>query len=233
MRLSILVLSLFSLSCSALAHAEANTKPETLEQRTSYTLGVDIAKNLSEQGLDIDIPAFSMGLNDALQGKTLALTADEMSDAIEQAKQKMLAKRQAERQAQAAENAQAGDQFRSEFAKQDKTLTTANGILYQVLQEGKGDSPSDDDSIYAHYEGTFINGEVFDSSYKRGRALKLQTSDVIKGWGEVLKMMKPGSKWKVVIPPELAYGKKGAGDVIGPNATLVFTIELISFGKEN
>lgn len=232
MRLPILALSVITASTSVLAETEQAPQLDSFEQRTSYTLGVDIAKNIGKQGLDIDIDAFSMGLSDALQGKPLALSPEEMTQAVEKAKQKMMAKLEAQRKIQGEKNAAAGLEFRTEFAKEDKTLTTKSGILYQVLEQGKGSSPTDEDSIFAHYEGAFIDGKVFDSSYKRGRALKLHTSDVIKGWGEVLKMMKPGSKWKVVIPPELAYGEKGAGDVIGPNSTLVFTIELISFGKE-
>lgn len=232
MRLPILALSLMTASTSVFAEAEQSIQLETLEQKTSYTLGVDIAKNLGKQGLEIDIDAFSMGLSDALQGRPLALTPEAMAQAIDEAKQQMLAKLEAQRKVEGEKNAAAGEKFRAEFAKEEGTLTTESGILYQIMQQGEGASPTDDDSIFAHYEGSFIDGKVFDSSYKRGRALKLYTSDVIKGWGEVLKMMKPGSKWKVVIPPELAYGEKGAGDVIGPNSTLVFTIELISFGKE-
>ncbi|MDX1352468.1 MAG: FKBP-type peptidyl-prolyl cis-trans isomerase, partial [Thiomicrorhabdus sp.] len=99
----------------------------------------------------------------------------------------------------------------------------------KIIKEGKGKSPTDDDTIFAHYQGSFIDGTVFDSSYKRGTPLKFQMSNVIKGWGEVLKLMKPGDKWEVVIPSELAYGEKGAGETIGPNKTLLFTIELIQF----
>ncbi|CAN8140603.1 FKBP-type peptidyl-prolyl cis-trans isomerase [Thiomicrorhabdus sp. 6S2-11] len=238
MRLPLITALLLTMQGTALANQATPNENngalslETVEEKTSYTLGVDLAKSLGDNGFVPNSRALAQGLLDALEGRPLLLTPEQMTAAIEETKKKLMAIKMEERNKLAEENLKKGNEFRAKFAKQDKTLTTEDGILYQVLEQGKGSSPTDEDSIYAHYEGSFINGEVFDSSYKRGRALKLYTSDVIKGWGKILKMMKPGSKWKVVIPPELAYGENGAGDVIGPNSTLVFTIELISFGKE-
>ncbi|MBN2646979.1 MAG: FKBP-type peptidyl-prolyl cis-trans isomerase [Thiotrichales bacterium] len=205
----------------------------TIEQQASYTLGVDLAKNLRQEGLEIDAKALSMGLQDALNGAPLALSEAQMSQAIQEAQKMMQAKQEAARKVEAEKNAQAGNAYRLKYAEQSGVLTTKSGILYKVLTQGEGQSPSTEDSIFTHYEGRFIDDKVFDSSYQRGRALKIRATDVIKGWGEILQMMKPGDKWEVVIPPELAYGEKGAGEMIGPNQTLIFTIELISFGKED
>lgn len=244
MRLPMTVFAAFSfITLPCLVQADEHTQTSdaapaiqaeltTLEQKASYTLGVDLAKNLAKQGLKIDARALAMGLDDALQQRPLALTPEQMNTAVMEAKKIMQAEQQAQREIQAEKNALAGKDFRQKYAEQEGVLVTESGILYKVLQQGEGQSPTPEDSIFAHYEGKFINGEVFDSSYKRGRALRIRTSDVIKGWGEVLQRMKPGDKWEVVIPPELAYGEKGAGDMIGPNETLLFTIELISFGKE-
>ncbi|QKI89518.1 FKBP-type peptidyl-prolyl cis-trans isomerase [Thiomicrorhabdus xiamenensis] len=241
MRLPMTVFAAFSfITHPSLTQADEHTQSAptiqaeltTIEQKASYTLGVDLAKNLAKQGLKIDARALAMGLDDALQQRSLALTPEEMNTAVMEAKKIMQAEQEAQRKIQAEKNTQAGKDFRQKYAAQEGVLETQSGILYKVLQQGEGQSPTPEDSIFAHYEGKFINGKIFDSSYKRGRALRIQTSDVIKGWGEILQRMKPGDKWEVVIPPELAYGEKGAGDMIGPNETLLFTIELISFGKE-
>ncbi|MBO1924563.1 FKBP-type peptidyl-prolyl cis-trans isomerase [Thiomicrorhabdus sp. 6S3-12] len=241
MRLTMTVFAAFSfITMPSLGQADEHTQTSTpaiqaelttLEQKASYTLGVDLAKNLAKQGLKIDARALAMGLDDALQQRPLALTPEEMNTAVMEAKKIMQAEQAAQRKIQAEKNALAGNEFRQKYAEQEGVLVTESGILYKVLQQGEGQSPTPEDNIFTHYEGKFINGKVFDSSYKRGRALRIRASDVIKGWGEILQRMKPGDKWEVVIPPELAYGEKGAGDMIGPNETLIFTIELISFGK--
>lgn len=200
----------------------------TLEQKASYTLAVDLAKNFEAQGLNIDIKAFELGLQDALNGKELRLSADEMNQAVSEVKQQMIQKQQQKRQALAQSNAEMGKQFLAENAKKEGFKTLENGIQYKVIETGKGESPKADDTVFAHYEGRFIDGTVFDSSYQRGTALKFELGSVIKGWSSIIQIMRPGDKWEVVIPSELAYGEKGAGEVIGPNQTLLFTIELIS-----
>lgn len=203
----------------------------TTEQKASYTLGSDLAKNFAQQGLEIDIKAFTLGLEDALNNRQPRLTEDEMMKAITEVKKGMMQKQIAQRKVEGEQNNKEGIAFLTENAKKSGVKTLDNGIQYKVIKEGKGNSPTEDDTIFAHYQGSFIDGKVFDSSYKRGTPLKFQMSNVIKGWGEVLKMMKPGDKWEVVIPSDLAYGEKGAGETIGPNKTLLFTIELIQFDK--
>lgn len=201
----------------------------TTEQQASYTLAVDLAKNFEQQGLNIDIKAFQMGLEDSLNGKPLRLTTEQMNQAVSEMKQKMIQKQQQARKLEAEKNTQEGQAFLNQNAKESGIKTLENGIQYRVIESGKGDSPAADATVFAHYEGKFIDGTVFDSSYERGNALEFKLDGVIKGWSTVIQKMRPGDKWEVVIPSDLAYGERGAGDVIGPNKTLIFTIELISF----
>lgn len=205
----------------------------TTDQKASYTLGTDLAKNFTRQGLNIDVKAFTLGLEDVLNNHKLRLTEKEMKDAVEAVKKNMMQKQLEERKAEGKANAKEGKAFLAKHAKEAGVKTLKDGIQYKVITKGKGSSPTEDDTIFANYEGRFIDGTIFDSSYKRGSPLKFQMSNVIPGWGEVLKHMKPGSKWEVAIPSNLAYGEKGAGRTIGPNTTLLFTIELIQFSKDD
>lgn len=209
----------------------ANKALSTSEQKASYTLGADLAKNFNEQGLKIDIKAFTLGLEDAIKDRPLQLTEEEMTNAINDVKKEMLEKQQAERKIIGDANLKEGQAFLANNAKKPGVISLPSGVQYKVITEGKGASPTEDDNLIAHYSGTLIDGTEFDSSYKRGTPLKFQMSNVIKGWGEVMKLMSPGSKWEVYIPADMAYGAKGAGKAIGPNQTLIFTIELITFNS--
>ena len=220
-----------SLGLFASQNAIAADPLATTEQKASYTLGSDLAKNFTQQGLNIDIKAFTLGLEDAINKRESRLSEEDMMNAITEVKKSMMQKQLAERKIQGEANAKEGKMFLAENAKKSGVKTLDNGIQYKVIKAGKGNSPSDEDTIFAHYQGSFIDGTVFDSSYQRGTPLKFQMNNVIKGWGEILKNMKPGDKWETVIPAELAYGEKGAGESIGPNKTLLFTIELIQFNK--
>ena len=207
----------------------SNDALKTVDQKASYTLGSDIANNFRNQGLEIDIKAFSLGLEDALKNRPSQLTEDEMMKAIGEVKQRMQKKKVDQQRAASEDNLKAGEKFLAENAKKSGVKSLQGGIQYKVITEGKGSSPTENDMITAHYRGKLINGKEFDSSYSRGNPLEFQMSNVIKGWGVALKAMKPGSKWEVYIPADMAYGKRGAGAAIGPNETLIFTIELITF----
>lgn len=207
----------------------ANNGLSTSEQKASYTLGADLAKNFTERGLKIDIKAFTLGLEDAIKHRPLKLTEEEMMSAISDVKKEMLEKQQAERKAIGDANIKEGQDFLASNAKKSGVISLPSGVQYKVITEGKGAYPTEDDTLIAHYSGTLIDGTEFDSSYKRGTPLKFQMGSVIKGWGEVMKLMAPGAKWEVYIPADMAYGAKGAGEVIGPHQTLIFTVELITF----
>ena len=223
----ILLISL-GLALAPTAFAD-NHALNTIEQKASYTLGADIAKNFRNQGLEIDVKAFSLGLEDALQNRDLKLSEEEMMSSINAVKQRMQKQQLEKQKTIARKNLDEGNAFLTENAKKEGVVTLDSGVQYKVLTKGKGDSPTPEDTISAHYRGTLLDGSEFDSSYQRGTPLTLQMGSVIKGWGEVLKLMKPGSKWEVYIPSDMAYGEKGAGDAIGPNQALIFTIELIDF----
>ena len=127
-------------------------------------------------------------------------------------------------------NVEAGQKFLAENGKRDGVVTTATGLQYEVLAEGSGDSPKETEQVTVHYHGTLIDGTVFDSSVERGQPATFPVNGVIPGWVEALQLMKPGAKYKLFIPSNLAYGERGAGGSIGPNATLIFEVELISIG---
>ncbi|MBD3756203.1 MAG: FKBP-type peptidyl-prolyl cis-trans isomerase [Gammaproteobacteria bacterium] len=218
------------MSATSLALA-GETALQTTEQKASYTLGVDLAKNMQQQGLQIDIKALTLGMQDAFDQKPLRLTPEEMQSAVNEVKKAMMQKQLEARKQQAEANAKAGAAFLAENKTKPGVKTTASGLQYKVITAGKGPSPTENDKIVANYQGALLNGEVFDSSFERGSPIEFQMGNVIKGWQEALKLMNVGAKWEVYIPAELAYGDKGAGNRIGPNETLVFTIELISFAK--
>lgn len=202
--------------------AQANL--ETDEEKLSYIFGIQAGQNLVSEGVDLDIEAFTAGVQDMLDGKEPQLdkaSAEKVIGEYQKQKSDELAEVMNEKQKQS-------EAFMAENAKKDGVETTDSGIQYQILREGDGAIPEADDTVIADYEGTLIDGTKFDSSYDRGEPATFPVNGVIKGWQEVLQMMKEGAKWRVVIPGNLAYGPQGAGDKIGPNETLIFDIELIA-----
>lgn len=210
----------------------AETKLQTTEEKASYSLGVDLAGTFQKQGVEINIEALIQGMQDVMNQKELKLTKEEMQQAVNDVKKKVMEKQMQARKLEGEKNAQKGAEFLADNKKKDGVKVTKSGLQYKVITKGSGTSPSEEQYLTAHYEGRLINGTVFDSSYQRGTPIEFQMGDVITGWGEALKMMKPGSKWEIYVPPALAYGSKGAGNVIGPNETLIFTIELISVSDQ-
>ena len=219
----------------ACAAEEAKIAPEmkldTPKSRISYTIGVNIGKDFKTQQMDIDADVLFMGLKDSLAGKELQLTDEEMAGEIQTFQQEMQAKITAEREKAVAKNQVEGETFLAENAKQEGVVVTESGLQYKVLEPGEGDSPGPADMATVHYRGTLIDGTQFDSSYDRGQPATFPVGGVIAGWTEALQLMKPGAKWQLVIPAGLAYGERGAGQNIGPNATLLFDVELISIEK--
>ena len=211
---------------------EANSAPElkldTQKNRISYTIGVNIGQDFKSQKMDVDPDALLMGLKDTLSGKELQLTEEEMVQEIQNFQQEMQAKMAAEMEVKAAENKASGEAFLAENAKQEGVVVTESGLQYKIIEPGQGDSPGPADVATVHYRGTLIDGTQFDSSYDRGQPASFPVGGVIPGWTEALQLMKPGAKWQLSIPAELAYGERGAGQDIGPNSTLLFDVELIS-----
>jgi len=205
----------------------ADVKLDDDKKKFSYTLGYQIGQNLARQGVKLDADAAAKAVYDVFSGNKPAITTAEMQAVVgriqEQAK-----KKHAEI---GTKNLATGEKFLAENAKKDGVKTLDSGLQYKVLIEGTGKIPAASSTVVAHYEGSLINGNVFDSSIKRGSPATFPVKGVIPGWQEILQLMPTGSKWQVYIPSGLAYGEKGAGASIGPNETLIFDIELISINE--
>ena len=200
---------------------------KTDEERVSYAIGVSIGDNFKRQSVAIKLENIMAGIRDGLSGKKIQMTQTEMQTTMEKFSEKMRAKMSKKSDQQATKNLKDGQNFlkRNKLKKSVKALPS--GLQYEILRKGKGVHPKLSDRVEAHYRGTLLNGEEFDSSYSRGKPSTFPLNGVIKGWTEALQLMSVGSKWKLFIPPNLAYGKRGAGAKIGPNATLIFEVELL------
>ncbi len=216
---------------AAKAKPAATSKPMSLTsdaQKASYTIGADLARNLKQNGISIDLDALMQGVKDGTAGTKLAMTDDQMRAAMEQLQKSVQAKQTAENNMISDKNKQEGQDFLAANAKKEGVMTTPSGLQYMVVKQGNGPKPSPTDTVTTHYHGTLINGTVFDSSKDRGQPATFPVNGVIQGWQEALPMMNVGSTYRLFIPSELAYGSRGAGATIGPNATLIFDVELIS-----
>jgi len=198
--------------------------PELTDDKTraSYGIGANLGNGLRRDGVEIDVDLLIRGLQDALAGKELPMTDAQIRESLQ-------AYWQATRQRQGEANLAAGQAFLEANRAKDGVVTLPSGLQYKVLEEGQGASPSATDIATVHYRGTLIDGTEFDSSYSRNQPAEFAVNRVIRGWTEALQLMKPGAKWQVFIPSDLAYGANGSGRAIGPNATLLFEVELISF----
>jgi FKBP-type peptidyl-prolyl cis-trans isomerase FklB len=204
----------------------------TEEQIQSYMLGNLVAKDFKEEGIVVDQDVFMSAVKDTLSGSNLKLNENEMKQAFATFLLQMGNKR-AERKAKEADvNKKAGEAFLAANAKKQGVKTLPSGLQYMVLKEGKGPSPTAKDVVTLHYYGSSIDGECFDKSIERGAPAFFGMADVLPGWEEALKIMKPGAKWRVFVPPQLAYGGKGLPDKVGPDSTLIYDLELFSVFKE-
>jgi len=211
---------------------------KTDKDKISYSLGVDIGRTLQRLQLDLNEDALSKGIGDVLGSKPMAMTDQELQETLQAFQQKMmqkqqeaLAKKQDEMKVVADKNKADGKKFLDDNSKKTGVKSTASGLQYKVIKEGKGDKPKDSDVVETNYRGTTIDGKEFDSSTKHGSTFSFPVSGVIKGWSEALKLMPVGSKWELYIPAELAYGDEGYGDDIPPGSTLIFEVELLGIKK--
>lgn len=202
--------------------------------KISYALGMSMANNFRSSGIkEINVNDFAQGLDDAFNGKDMKMTYDEAKNVIREYFTAMEQELQAQAQAAAKVNEEAGKSYLEANAKRPEVITTASGLQYEVLTEGNGPQASAQDQVMVHYTGRLIDGTVFDSSVERGEPATFGVTQVIPGWVEALQLMKAGSKWRLHIPSNLAYGPQGAGGIIGPNATLIFDVELLEvIGKK-
>ncbi|HXZ26036.1 MAG TPA: FKBP-type peptidyl-prolyl cis-trans isomerase [Nitrospiria bacterium] len=206
--------------------------PTSKEDKISYSIGVDIGTSMKRQGLELNADQMAAGLKDSLSGGKTKLSADEVKKILTDYQQELQAKAQEHEQMLAEKNKKDGEAFLAENKKKPGVKTLPSGLQYKVITDGKGPIPKASDTVTTNYKGTLIDGTEFDSSYKRGEPATFPVSGVIKGWTEALQLMKVGSKWELYVPADLAYGPRGAGQVIGPNSTLVFEVELVSIGEK-
>lgn len=199
----------------------------TEKQKVSYSIGLSLGANFSKQSLEIDAEALKQGVLDAMSGAQPKLTEAEMKEVMTNLQKRMIAKKQEADAEVATKNLEEGEEFLAENKKREGVKTLPSGLQYEVIEAGDGKSPEATDTVVTNYKGTLIDGTEFDSSYKRGKPATFPVNGVIKGWTEVLQLMKTGAKWKVYVPSDLAYGNRGAGPLIGPNSTLIFEIELL------
>lgn len=202
---------------------------ETLDQRFSYMIGLQLGQRMAEQGMGetLDVDAFAQALKDTFAGTPPRLTMEQMQATA----QEVQAAQKSAGEAKAAQAKAAGEAFLAENKGKEGIQTTATGIQYRVDAAGEGAKPAASDSVRVHYEGRLLDGTVFDSSYSRGEPAVFGVSQVIPGWQEAIQLMSPGAKYEVWIPSDLAYGAQGAGGDIGPHETLNFTIELLEVIK--
>lgn len=203
------------------------------KDKVSYGIGMDLGANFKAQGIEIDPAMVERGLKDATSGTKPLYTQQEMASTLVEFQKQLIAKRQAEFALMAAKNQQQSNAFLQTNKSKPGIVTTASGLQYKVVDAGKGTAtPSDKDVVTVDYVGSLPNGQVFDSSYKRGKPVTFPVGEVIPGWTEALKLMKPGSTYEIYVPSNLAYGDRGLPPVIGPNQALVFKIHLIAIGNK-
>lgn len=199
-------------------------KLETIDQKASYAIGLQIGQQLMESGLiGIDLDALKLAMQDVLANNQPALPLQELHEALRH----MHEKATEEKAKQAEKIAQAGKDFLAENIKKDGIKSTESGLQYEVITEGTGSLPKSTDRVQVHYTGQLIDGTIFDSSVQRGQPAEFPVNGVIQGWVEALQLMPEGSKWRLYIPQELAYGAQGAGGSIPPYSTLIFDVELL------
>jgi len=199
----------------------------TLTQRLSYIVGENMAHQLKNDALELDAAAVALAVSDVMAGNPSRLTEEEKRNTVEQVQNESQERQMAAHAEQSAKNRTNGATYLAENAKKEGVVTTDSGLQYKPLITGSGAKPSKTDKVKVHYRGTLIDGTVFDSSYDRGEPIVFPVTGVIAGWVEGLQLMNVGSKFELSIPSNLAYGANGSGGSIGPDATLIFEVELL------
>jgi FKBP-type peptidyl-prolyl cis-trans isomerase FklB len=208
--------------------AQQKIQLKTQKDSVSYSIGVNIGRNFKQQSVDVNVDILARGLKDVLSGGKTALTDEQVQATLAVYQQQMMAKQEERTKAFAEKNQKAGDAFLAANKIKEGVVTLASGLQYKVLTMGTGKKPKATDTVTVNYRGTFVDGTEFDNSFTRHEPATFAVNGVIPGWTEALQLMPVGSRWMVFIPSNLAYGERGAGQVIAPNSTLVFEVELIS-----
>ena len=201
---------------------------ESFEGRSSYAVGADIGNNLERTGVELELDGVVAGLSDVLEGREPQLTGEEIGEVLQELSTRMQTAQQQQFSEVTERNINEGQAYLAENGQREGVVTTESGLQYEVLTQGDGPRPSATQQVSVNYRGTLIDGTEFDSSYERGEPATFPVNRVIGGWTEALQLMSVGSKYRLVIPSNLAYGERGSGPTIGPNATLIFEVELLA-----
>lgn len=215
------------------AASQTSSALKTEKDKVSYAIGMNIGTTLHRQSVDVDPKILQQGLEDAMAGGKTLLSEAEARATLNEFQADMRKKMQEKMQAEGEANKKEGDAFLAANKAKEGVVTLPSGLQYKILTPGTGPKPTATDSVICNYRGTLIDGKEFDSSYKRGQPATFPVSGVIKGWTEALQLMPVGSKWQLVVPSDLAYGERGQGPDIAPNATLIFEVELLSIKSKD
>ncbi len=197
------------------------------KDKVSYSIGLDIGKSFKQQAIDVDMAILEKGITDAMSGEKALLTDEQVRETMMAFQQEMMQKQDSISKAKSSENNQAEEEFFAKNGQVEGVVTLPSGLQYKVNQAGSGAKPSASDQVTVHYRGTLLDGTEFDSSESHGGPATFPVSGVIPGWTEALQLMEPGAKWTIYVPSKLAYGERGAGAKIGPDAALIFDVELV------
>ncbi len=220
------IVCVFFMACQGNTQEKVSIK--SFKDSVSYGIGMNIGRDIKHQAIDVDPNVLAQGIKDAMgEGKTL-LTDEQVQSCMNSLQKVMMEKQEAKNKELGDKNLKEGQAYLEANKKKDGVKVTADGLQYRVIKAGTGPKPTATQTVSVHYRGTLIDGTEFDSSIKRGQPAEFPVNGVIKGWTEALQLMPVGSKWELVIPPELAYGDRGAGSSIGPNAVLIFEVELLA-----
>jgi FKBP-type peptidyl-prolyl cis-trans isomerase FklB len=226
--LSLFLLLAMAMQVRAQEDLPAQTAPQTLLEKVAYGVGLGLGRNLAADDIQLDLNWLVKGVQDGMDKTSKPLLTDEEYQAtMNEFQKQMQVKQQAAAQAAGEKNKADGAAFLAANAKKQGVVTTKSGLQYQVIKRGTGATPKATDTVKVHYHGTLLDGTVFDSSVQREEPAQFPVNRVIPGWTEALQLMKVGDKFRLFIPSNLAYGERGAGGDIGPNATLVFDVELL------
>lgn len=205
---------------------------EPQKDKESYSIGFQVGTGMKTDGVDVNVEKLIEGLRDAVEGKEAKLGTEEMKKLITDLRKRVREAQKKKVDDKVAKNLSEGRAFLAENKKKEGVKTTESGLQYKVIKEGDGRTPKATDTVTVHYKGAFIDGKEFDNTYERGAPEQLQLEGIIPGWAEALQLMKAGSKWQLILPSDLAYGREGQGSRIPPNSVLIFDVDLLSIGPK-
>jgi FKBP-type peptidyl-prolyl cis-trans isomerase len=217
----------------ALANAEENIVLKDQKDRVNYGIGVNIGNNLKNLPVGVDLDLLLKGIKDVLSGTKLLMTEQEIRETMTTLQKEITAKSEGQRKLLGEKNKKEGEEFLAANKEKEGIITLPSGLQYKMLKAGTGKTPTDTDTVRIHFCGSLIDGTEFENTYKSfGQPIAFPVKGPIPGWTEALKLMQEGAKWQLFIPPNLAFGERGSGTRIGPNATLIFEVELISIQEK-